>query len=215
MTIDCTRRLILGGLIAGPALCARGAFAAPGRLLFHIFRKSSKIGEHRMSFSVAGDATAVETEVAMTVTLGPVTLLKYTHHASERWRAGRIESLDTRTVANGNAQHLSARRSGDSVMVDGSKLGHAVLSGAAAPMTHWNADAMHAPLFNPQDGKLIRASLAHSRGSYAPPNTQTTATSKIVVTGEAELTDWYDASGAWLALRGKVKDGSFVDYVRV
>ena len=215
MTQACTRRLILGGLIAGSALYAHTAFAAPARLLFHVFRKGTKLGEHRMSFSVSGDAVAVETDVAMTVKLGPVTVLTYTHHASEHWRGGRIESLETRTVANGNAQHLSARRTGDSVIVDGSKLGHAVLPAAAAPMTHWNADAMHAPLFNPQDGKLARVSLAHSRGSYALPNTQTPATSKIVVTGEAELTDWYDATGAWLALRGKVKDGSFVDYVRV
>jgi hypothetical protein len=215
MTHPYTRRLVLGGLIAGPALYAHTAFAAAARLLFHVFRKGTKLGEHHMSFSVSGDATAVETDVSMTLMLGPVTVLKYTHHASEHWRAGRIESLETRTVANGNAQHLSAKRTGDAVTVDGSKIGHAVLSGAAAPMTHWNADAMHAPLFNPQDGKLVRESLAHSRGSFTPPNTSTLATSKIVMTGEAELTDWYDTSGAWLALRGKVKDGSFVDYVRV
>jgi hypothetical protein len=215
MTFDCTRRLLLGGLVAGPALYAQGAFAAPARLLFHIFRNGVKLGEHRVSFNLRGDATAVETEVAMTVKLGPVTVLKYTHHASERWRAERIESLETRTVANGAAQHLSAKRSGDGVVIDGSKLGHLVLPASAAPMTHWNADAMRAPLFNPQDGKIARVSLARSRGAFTPPTGKVAAASKIVVTGEAELTDWYDTSGAWLALRGKVKDGSFVDYVRV
>ena len=215
MTSLCTRRLILGGLITAPAFYASGAAAAPGRLLFHVFRKGAKIGEHRMSFAASGEETTVETEVAMAVTFGPVTLLRYTHHASERWRAGRIESLDTRTVTNGNAQHLSARRTGESVVVDGSKLGRLVLPGAAAPMTHWNADAMHAPLFNPQDGKMMRVGLAHSRGSFAPPNAKTTAASKVVITGDTEITDWYDAAGAWLALRGKAKDGSFVDYVRI
>ena len=142
-------------------------------------------------------------------------MLKYAHHASERWHAGRIESLETRTVTNGNAQHLSARRSGDGVVVDGSKLGHAVLPRTAAPMTHWNADAMRAPLFNPQDGRMMRVSLAHSRGSFSPPNAKSPAASKVVISGDTDITDWYDASGAWLALRGKAKDGSFVDYVRI
>ena len=215
MTSNCTRRLILAGLIAGPTLAARGAWAAPGRLVFHCFRKGTKIGEHRVSFSTSGDETLVEMDVAMTVTLGPITLLKYTHHANERWRAGRFESIETHTVTNGAKQSLVARRSGDSITADGSKLGQHVLSGAAAPMSHWNADAMHAPLFNPQDGRMMKVSLAHSRGSFAPPESKIPAASKITVTGESEITDWYDAQGAWLGLRGKAADGSFVDYVRV
>jgi hypothetical protein len=212
--------MILGGLIAapsilGPALYASGAVAASGRLLFHVLRKGTKIGEHRVSFSAAGDDTLVDIDVAVTVMLGPITLLKYTHHDSERWRAGRFESLESHTVANGAQQKLSARRSGESILADGSKRGRLTLSGAAAPMSHWNGDAMRAPLFNPQDGRMMKVGCAHSNGRFALPDTKVVAASKVVITGESEITDWYDASGAWLALRGKVADGSLVDYVRV
>jgi hypothetical protein len=34
------------------------------------------------------------------------------------------------------------------------------------------------------------------------------------VRGEAEIDDTYDESGVWTALRGKLKDGSMIEYRR-
>ena len=35
------------------------------------------------------------------------------------------------------------------------------------------------------------------------------------LTGDADIVDWYEQSGdAWVALRGKAPDGSFIDYRR-
>jgi Family of unknown function (DUF6134) len=219
MGMTCTRRLILGAAagpaVLGPVLSASGAFAAPARLLFHVMHGTTKIGEHRIVFSGSGDEIVAEAEVSMLVKLGPITLLKYSHRASERWRAGRFESIETHTVANDKTARVTAKRTDAGVAIDSSTVGHAMLAANAAPATHWNLEGMRAPLFNPQDGKLVKETLARSRGSFAPPGTKTLATTRIVLSGEAALTDWYDASGAWLALRAKVKDGSFLDYVRV
>jgi hypothetical protein len=33
--------------------------------------------------------------------------------------------------------------------------------------------------------------------------------------GDAEIADLYDPAGAWIALRGKVSDGSSIEYRRV
>jgi hypothetical protein len=33
--------------------------------------------------------------------------------------------------------------------------------------------------------------------------------------GESQIDDWYDSAGEWVALRGKVKDGSVLEYRRV
>jgi hypothetical protein len=35
------------------------------------------------------------------------------------------------------------------------------------------------------------------------------------VRGEAEIDDWYDANGQWQALRGKLDDGSMMEYRRI
>ena len=61
-----------------------------------------------------------------------------------------------------------------------------------------------APLFNPQNGKLLKVT---------SPARSSPATGQI--RGDAEIDDYYDASGAWLALKGKLDDGSQVEYRRV
>jgi len=36
-----------------------------------------------------------------------------------------------------------------------------------------------------------------------------------VLTGDADIIDWYDLRGQWSALRARAADGSTVDYRRV
>jgi hypothetical protein len=194
------------GLGAAPVLAAVPAL---GRLLFYVRRQGQRIGEHRISFSTSGDLVTATTEVDMAVKLGPVTLFRYAHHARERWRGGRFESLESHTDVNGRTLHVTASRSGDAVLIESSSVGKITASPDAVPLTNWNLQAMRTPLFNPQSGRLLRVTAAHSRATFAgAPATQ------VAIRGEAQLTDWYDASGVWLALNGKVKDGSVVEYRR-
>jgi hypothetical protein len=204
-----SRRLFVLGVAAAPVLTAFPAMAAvpaSGHLLFHAYREGNHIGEHRLAFTTAGGAVTVQTQVDLAIKVGPLTVFRYAHHATEHWRDGRFESLDTHTEATAGSDRVSAHRTDGGVLIVSSKASKITASATAAPLTHWNMEAVKPPLFNPQTGKIVRASVARGHDAKG---------SKLTLSGEVSLTDWYDASGVWTALRGKAADGSMLEYRRV
>lgn len=194
------RALFVGGLIL-PVLPA-AALAAPGKLSFAVLRNGAKIGEHLMTFAGDGGDITATTQVAMTVKLGPVPVYRYRHSATERWAAGRFASLETTTDGNGKKQRVSARAGAGGVAIDASA-GKLTAPAAAAPLTHWNPKVFGGPLFNPQDGKLLKV-----RASKV-------ATNQWAIRGETEIDNVYDEAGQWLSLKGKLEDGSRIEYRRL
>jgi len=213
--LPCRRSLILalpGLLIAAPALTA----VPPGNhLAFAAWRNGRKIGEHRLSFTQVGENLTVHTEVSLSVGLGPITVYRYAHHATEHWRAGRFMGLESRTDATDNNIRVMVARNDRGLAVDSSKAGKLLLSADAAPLTHWNAPMIRPPLFNPQDGKPLKLAASRREETFTPPGGRPQRATRILLAGEMGVDDWYDASGQWIALRAKAKDGSVVDYRRV
>lgn len=186
------------------------SLAAPASARFRVFRKGQQIGTHTVSVSGAGgDLTAVM-EAELTVKIGPITALRYKHAATEVWKGGRFSSLKSRTDSNGKIETVDAR----GVAIESSH-GRFTAPAGAVPFSHWNRACMSAPLFNPQTGKVMRLLVTpRGEGSVATASGSIRAT-RYSITGEAKVEDWYDASGAWAALSGTVKDGSVLEYRRV
>ena len=201
MDLIARRSLLAVGLalIAAPAWPAE---PAGRRLGFAVFRNGAHVGEHHMAF--AGDAAApvATTEVEMAVKLGPIVAYRYRHHAVERWTGGRFSSLETTTDANGRAQRVSARRGASGVAIETGK-NRLVGPSDASPLTHWNPVAFAGPLFNPQEGKMLKVAATR------------TSARQWSVRGEAEIDDFYDAEGVWSGLKGRLKDGSTMEYRRL
>lgn len=196
------RRLLLaGGLAALPGL-ARAAAPASRRLAFTVLRNGTRIGEHLMSFAGDPASPTVTTEVRMTVKLGPVPVFRYRHHAVERWSGGRFVGLETTTDSNGKAERVSARRTEGGVVIETAR-GRISGPAGARPFTHWNPEVFLGPLFNPQEGKLLKVT-ARKVGPR-----------QWAVRGEAEIDDFYDEAGVWSALKGRLQDGSMLEYRRV
>lgn len=195
------RRLLLaGGLASLPGL-ALAATPAGRRLAFHVLRNGTRIGEQVMSFAGDPASPTVTTDVRMAVKLGPVPVFRYRHHAVERWTGGKFASLETNTDSNGKAERVSARRSDTGVVIETAK-GKITGPAAVRPFTHWNPEVFTGPLFNPQDGKLLKVTA------------RKVSATQWSVRGEAEIDDWYDEGGVWSALKGKLKDGSMLEYRR-
>lgn len=190
------RRLLLAAL-ALPGVAA--AAPEPRSLRFAVFRNGAHVGEHRMSFTVAGDAVTAISEAAMVIRLGPVPIYRYLHHAEERWAGGRFQTLSTATNSNGKRERVAAAREASAVAIEHGD-GRINAPADAAPLTHWNTAAFQGPLFNPQTGKLLKVSVK----AVTPRH--------WAVRGEAEIDDVYDAGGVWAGLKGKLPDGSMVEY---
>lgn len=200
MSLVVGRRELIGG---GIALLVPGmALAAPNRLAFQVFRNGTKVGEHQMSFAGDDDNPTITTNVDMVVKVGPVPVYKYKHAATERWAGGKWSSIDTTTNANGKIQKASAKALPGFVQLTGPK-GAAKAPADAMPFSHWNQASFGKPLFNQQEGKMLKVTCTRVKAGHWQ------------VRGEAEIDDFYDASGNWLALQGKLEDGSKMEYRRV
>jgi hypothetical protein len=200
MSLEVERRKLL---VAGIGLLAPAtAFAAPTRLAFQVFRNGTKVGEHQMTFAGDDDSRTITTNVDMVVKVGPVPVYKYKHNATERWAAGKWASIDTTTNGNGKIQRVSAKAMPGFVQITGPK--GAVRGPAdAVPLSHWNQASFGKPLFNQQEGKMLKVTCTKVKAG------------QWQVRGEAEIDDFYDASGNWLALQGKLEDGSKMEYRRI
>jgi hypothetical protein len=195
------RDLIVAGLLLLFPGSARAALPPARRLAFSITRNGAHIGEHVMTFAGDPSAPVVTTEVAMSVRLGPVPVYRYRHHAVERWSAGRFQSLETATDSNGKPQTVSAHRDVGGLVIETAR-GRTVGPADAAPLTHWNPDAFATPLFNPQEGRMLKVQVSRPGPGH------------WTVRGEAEIDDFYDPDGVWRALKGRLKDGSTLEYRR-
>jgi hypothetical protein len=212
---DFTRRAMMAGGLACAGLPARAEAARPSRLAFDVWRNGHKIGQHNVIFNGGGRDFTVAIDAQMAVGLGPIVVFRYHHQATETWRGGQFADLRSHTVTNGRPEQVEAVRTPAGVVVRTLNGTH-TLSAAAHPLTHWNPGVLETPLFNPQTGALMREKVSRQVGESprqaGAPAIQAT---RYALAGDADITDWYDATSVWTALRARVKDGSYIDYRRV
>jgi hypothetical protein len=60
---------------------------------------------------------------------------------------------------------------------------------------------------------MLREHIARQEGdALRLPDGRSIQATKVTLIGDTEIVDWYDETGAWVALRGRLKDGSYLDY---
>ncbi len=210
------RRTLLMGAAAALVAPALAWGQTPRRLAFEVWRGGRRIGTHTVVISAQGGGLTARITAALLVKLGPVPIFRYRHDATEVWSTpDQFASLETRTISNGKVETVAARREGEGVRIERSGGASVLASARTVPLTHWNRGAMSRPLFNPQTGVLIRETIARRADTVKLADGQAMAATAYALTGDAEIIDWYDASSSWVALRGKVADGSFLEYRRL
>jgi hypothetical protein len=220
------RALILGGLAASATLPFRPARAravisgvpAGGHLAFQVWRKGSHIGEHALMFQQEGDDLIVQIDVHILVKIGPVPVASYGHSCKERWSGTQFQGLEAISHSSpGAQQHVIARRTSDGIYVEPAAGAPYTIAGDTLPMSHWNRQVMKAPLFNPQDGKLLKETSRTMKGEEMVKlaDGASVKATRYAVTGDASVDDWYDTANVWTALHGRVVDGSYIDYRRL
>ena len=214
-TAELTRRMMLAAGFAASGLAnARAQSVRPGgrRLMFEVWRNHRNIGHHSLVFQGGDRDFMVAIDAQMAVSLGPIALFRYHHQATETWRGGQFAGLRSQTVTNGNREQVAAVRTSSGVAVKTLTSTH-VLDAATLPLTHWNRRVLEGPMFNPETGAAMREKVSRLDGQVlrlagARPVTAT----RYAMAGDADIIDWYDPAGVWIALSAKVRDGSSIDY---
>ena len=207
------RDVVLG---CGAALCLSAAGPAPDprNMVFRISRHGRAIGTHAFEFVRDGAALTVTIAVDIAAGLGPIVFYRYRHRAVERWRGETFESLDAETNDDGERSVVSMRRDGAVVRVAHSGGPDYAAPGNALPATHWNRRMLAGPMINNQTGALMRPSIASLGLETLDLPGGAVRAEHLTLRGDADLDTWYDALGAWMALRFTAKDGTEIRYER-
>lgn len=211
-----SRRAVIGALplsLTSPSVLHAAEPGAP--LRFEARRNGRRIGEQQTTFAREGEVLVVRIIAEFAVKVGPVALYRYRHQATERWEAGRFTHMDARTDQNGRTIQVTAAAAGGGVRIRGPR-GESMSAPQASPFSHWNLSAIRRPLFNPQDGTLLREGVSGPTPAvWRLADGSDCKGLRVRFSGDAEIDDYYDQSGTWAGLSGKLSDGSRLDYHRL
>ena len=198
------------------ALAAPAGIPADGKLAFKVMRKGANIGEHSLRFDQDGDTLTVQTDVRITVHIGPVPVYHHTQRCIEHWKGDRFMAMESTTSSNVAHETVTARRTADGVRIEPAEGKPYTAPAETLPLTHWNRFAYQGPLFDPQGGKLLKETLVtRAEDAVQQADGSTIKVTRWSVTGDGVMDDYYDSSGVWAGLHVKVRDGSRVEYLRL
>jgi hypothetical protein len=171
------------------------------------------IGAHTVDFEGDDGNLKVATNADFVVKFGPIPVFRYSFQSHETWRDGKFSAFQSEAQTNGRRDEVRAACTGSGVTIQTAHGQTHTAPADALPLSHWNRQALRNPLFNPQTGLMLKERVTHQDGERLRlPDGRSIQTTKFTLTGETEITDWYDESGAWVALRGRLKDGSYLEY---
>jgi hypothetical protein len=186
--------------------------AAPNRR-FSVLYKGNRIGTHAVSYSSATGEMLVETEIHIEAKLAFFPAYAFSHRSEEAWRAGRLMSLISETVEQGELLRVEGMATPQGFCVQ-SKGGPLVASDTTLTSDDLWTPAMleQAKVVDAQRGDIIRVNarkvadepLVIARGRVQ-------ATRYEFITPYYAGSIWYDQANLWV--HGEFeRDGSKVQY---
>jgi Family of unknown function (DUF6134) len=197
----CRRTLCLAtpGLLA-----ARIAQSETRQFVFQILRNGRPIGRHRTQIQESGRALTAQSEADIAITLGGVSIFRFSQRLTEEWHEGRLISASGNRNRNGFVTKMFAGAEADSVAVRG-PAGSFRLPAKAAPLSWWDQDRFDRPLFAIDTGEPLTRLLIR----FAP----LPGGGRLVrVSGDGDTESRYGADGRWLGWQSRAEDGSIIAY---
>ncbi|MCB2108268.1 MAG: hypothetical protein KDE14_11235 [Rhodobacteraceae bacterium] len=183
-----------------------------GDIVFDVYRKKSRIGEHRVSFQRDGDRLTVSVKFNLAVKILFIRAYKFEYEATEIWERGNLIAATSRTDDNGKVSNVRARSEGGVFVIDGPR-GQEIASSWVFPSNHWNrGQVASTTLLNTITGRLahvalIRNGIDRVETAQGPVNAE-----HFTYTGDLRDTDvWYDQAGRWVKMVFKT-GGSVIEY---
>jgi hypothetical protein len=210
-------------VLAGAALAVRPAVAVAAlpvpsgdSLAFVLIRHGSQIGRHTLRFDRQGDTLTVAIDVQALVTVLSIPFVRYTHHAVETWQGDTLVGLVADTDKNGQHEWTKASRTGEGLVVLGSKTKRYVAPAEAIGTSYWNRRMLDGPMISLEDGVLLAPKvLPRQPESVRLASGASIPADHYSLSGAFSADVWYDRAGTWAGFAFGVADGSSVHYERL
>ena len=199
------RRLLASAAALGAGcLLPSAVLSAPippsDRLAFSVWRKGSRIGDHRLAFRRDGDRLTVEVAIDLEITLGFVTLFRYTHRNTEVWSGNRLLALDSETYDDGNDYRLSVREAPGGLQVDG-WAGRFLAPADTLSSSYWNPETVYrSTILDTQRGYLMDVDTEWLGRETVAAAAGPVAADRYRISGDLSMDIWYSDAGQWVKL---------------
>ena len=90
------------------------------RIEFDVFREGdTRFGRHEVAFARDGEDLLATVSIRLRAGLGPITVFRYEHDSTERWRGGQLLGLRGRTLKDGETYRVDASATSEGLSVQG------------------------------------------------------------------------------------------------
>lgn len=207
--MKCGSGLVAGMAIGGSAGLAHGKVS--GDLRFDVSRNDSLIGYHVLNFAQEGDRLTVDIDIELRVKIAFVTVYRYEHRNREQWQGGLLQSFKSRTNDNGTRHSVTASRSGDELVIEGSK-GKAQGPASLLPTSYWHRNFMqHRQWIDTQEGRIVTSTVEPRGLEQIAVADEMREARHFALRGDLDVDLWY-ADERWVKLAFPASDGSLIDY---
>lgn len=187
-------------------------------IAFDVIRDGRQLGTHIIRFERNGDALRVVSDIDLRVGLGPVTLFRYEHDATEYWEDGELVRFESRTLKDGERLQVSAERSGDQLDIDGMNYDaeplNVQLPAALAVSSHWRGYSTDATaIFNTETGEAMDVVITDLGTESLTLNNQSITAQRFRMEGTLTVDLWYGPDGEWVKCEFEAR-GETVVYIR-
>ena len=204
--------------LAAALLLAPAAYAQPwqpahgDRLEFDVLRDGGEFGTHIVTFARQGDTLTDDTDVVLKVAFGPLTLFDYAPDVPEKYVAGNLTWVGSRTKKDGKWNTLSAQAGEGGLKVTAAKF-KGMLPGTVIPSTHWNRDEMSQPaMFSTETGEMLPMKVKDRGVEKIKAGGAMIDARRFDVNSELDASFWYDDQGRWVKCAFEAQ-GSKIEYV--
>ncbi len=203
--------MVLALLVAAPsALAANSA----GRLEFNVTRNGEPFGTHTVTVSATGGELTVQNTVRLRASVGPVTVFRFDHACTERWRQGALLALRCATREGRDTSDVVATRTADGLRVTG-PTGATTFPADALPTTWWTQSVLsRARLIDAETGQAMPIRVSTIGPDTLTIGGQRVATTRYRVQGTIAMDIWYDGSGRWVRTAFSAR-GQNIEYTLV
>ncbi len=186
-----------------------------GDLIFDVYRKGKKVGEHSLAFSrdAIGDVT-VKANFHIAIDVLFIKAYTFDYASTEIWRDKQVVSMAATADDNGKVTRTLALQEEGVFRISGSR-GPVLASSWVFPTNHWNRGQVESSvILNTLTGRLINVKVEDRGVETVETGRGAVQARRFAYTGELHDTDaWYDAAGRWVKMRFKAKDGSYIEHI--
>ena len=212
----------LGFAALTPAAFAQDPSPSPQageEIVFDVYRKGDvEFGSHTVSFSEDGGDLIATTSIRLRAGLGPVTVFRYEHDNTERWRDDQLVAMDARTLKDGDTFEVSVRSTGDGLQVDGvDPEGETVsqtVSAGILPSSHWHGyPASMSEMLNTEHGTVMDTTVEFLGETEIEGDGGMIPVKHYRLSSSLTVDLYYDENGRWAGCSFDAR-GQTVRYVR-